>query len=317
MSGNPQVLHIGFSKCASTYLRALFRAHPGIHLVFKSGFFTPFLAEDMTFEEYQKLFRQDHDILNVESDEHLILPGIHPVLGVRATSLGEFALVADRIRSFLPDVRIVMVIRNQPSLIVSRYSEFLIAGGSLSFEEFADELLGKGAGQNLWYQNYYRQLIGILEDRFPRANLLILLQEAMRGDTRRTAADISRFLGLRDDLQLQEGLRSERRSLSLAGMTLLAWMNKLTVTRPSFGGAPPTTRIPLSMFQNLVRAVRALDYYVLAHISPSSSKVLTADRAREILDYFRKDNLALQDYFGLDLAPLGYLAEEAQSLDNR
>jgi len=303
----PQVLHIGFSKCASTYLRALFRAHPAIHLVFKSGFFTPFLATGMTFAEYQALFSAEPGVINVESDEHLTLPGIHPTLGVRATNLQEFTAVVDRIHDSLPDTRIIMVIRNQASLIVSRYSEYLVTGGSLGFEEFADELLGVAAGDNRWYQNYYRRIIAILEKRFPRAQLLILLQEAMREDTVQTMSRILRFVGVNDNVELREGLRSERRSLSLAGMNVLAALNRPMVARPSIGGEPPETRVPLKLFRNVVRAVRALDYYGLSHLSPKSSSVMPATRSRQILAAFRDDNLALQDYFGRDLSRLGYL----------
>jgi hypothetical protein len=125
---HPQVLHIGFSKCASSYLRALFRAQPSIHMVFKSGFFTPLVSGAMTFAQYQSLFRNEDDILNVESDEHLTLPGVHPHLGVRSTTLREFEAVVDKIKEYTPDVKIMMVVRNQASLIVSRYSEFLIGG---------------------------------------------------------------------------------------------------------------------------------------------------------------------------------------------
>jgi hypothetical protein len=112
-------------------------------MVFKSGFFTPFLRQDMTFSEYQSLFRDEHGIVNVESDEHLTLPGIHPHLGVRTTSLAQVEEVADLIRKHLPDVRILMVVRNQASLIAARYSEYLIRGGSLVFEEFVDHLAGR------------------------------------------------------------------------------------------------------------------------------------------------------------------------------
>lgn len=307
MIRNPQVLHIGFSKCASTYLRALFRAHPDIHLVFKSGFFTPFFAKGITFADYQRHFRVDAGVVNVESDEHLTLPGVHPTLGVRATNLDEFKGVADRIRDHLPDVKIIMVIRNQASLIVSRYSEYLITGGSLEFEEFADELLGESTGSNLWYQNYYRRMIAILEDRFPRDQLLVLMQEVMREDTSATVARILRFMGLNEKTPLRDGLRSERRSLSLTGMKLLANLNRHLVRRASIGGEPPETRVPLPVFRNVVRAVRALDYYAIGHISRKSYAVMTERRSRRILAQFRADNLALQDYFGRDLSALGYL----------
>ena len=305
----PQVLHIGFSKCASTYLRSLFRAHPKIHLVFKSGFFTPYLAREMTFAQYQTLFSDEPSKVNVESDEHLTLPGIHPMLGVRTTVLAEFERVADKIKEFLPDVRIIMVIRNQASLIVSRYSEFLIQGGSLTFEEFAAELIGERKGANEYFQNYYHDIIGILEARFPRENLLILMQEAMREDTPQTTATIGQFMSLGDGLVLKRGLRSERKSLSFAGIAILRWLNRRLVRRPSVGGAPPTTRVPQFVYQNVVRLVRALDYYLLSRFSPGPTRVLTEARRRTIQHQFRCDSLKLQQYFGRDLCMFGYLEE--------
>jgi len=313
MKRHPQVLHIGFSKCASTYLRALFRAHPKIHLVFKSGFFTPFLAKEMTFADYQAFFCNEVAKINIESDEHLTLPGIHPELGVRTTNLAEFARVADRIRRFLPEVKIIVIIRNQASLIVSRYSEFLITGGSLSFEAFASKLMGEDGRENIFYQNYYSEIIKILEERFPRSNLLILLQEAMREDTRRTAITISQFIGLGDILTLTRGLRAERRSLSLAGMQLLRWLNKYLIRRPSMGGAPPISRVPMFVFRNVVRLVRGIDYFGLGRVSRGAASVLEAEHRKGILAHFHDDNLRLQDYFARELRSLGYFSAESMS----
>jgi hypothetical protein len=317
MTRHPKVLHIGFSKCASTYLRALFREHPRIHLVFKSGFFTPFLAKDMTFADYQSFFGNSANLLTVESDEHLTLPGIHPELGVRTTSIEEFAKVADKIRTHLPDVKIIMIIRNQASLIVSRYSEFLIGGGSLIFDEFASKLMGEQRQPNLYFQNYYSRIIQLLEQRFPRSNVLVLLQEAMRGDTREAAITISKFIGLNDVLALKRGLRAERRSLSVAGMTVLRWVNRLFVRRPSFGDVPPVTRLPLFVFKNAVRLVRALDYFVLSRIAPPSSTLVTEERRRTILAHFHDDNLRLQNHFARELESLGYFAADQSATIDR
>jgi hypothetical protein len=262
---------------------------------------------DMSFGDYQRLFRDSPRVVNVESDEHLTLPGVHPVLGVRTTNLMDFEAVANRIRECLPDVKIIMIIRNQSSLLVSRYSEYLISGGSLSFDRFADELLGDAPGQNVWYQNFYHRIIEILEQRFPRENILVLLQEEMRDDMTRTAAIISQFAGLNDTMRIRDGLRSERRSLSAAGMKILASINHVIVRQASVGGARPATRVPYFVFRNVVRAVRALDYYFLAHVSAKSATVMTADRSRRVLNHFREDNLRLQEYFGRNLAVLGYL----------
>lgn len=308
MKSIPSVLHIGFSKCASTYIRALFRANAKVELVFKSGFFTPFLSQEMSFAEYQSLFVRDGAI-TIESDEHLTLPGIHPDLGVRTTNLEEFEAVADKVRAFLPNVRILMVIRNQASLIVSRYSEYLIGGGSLQFEEFASSLMGNEGGPNRYYQNYYFRLIQLLEQRFPKANLLVLVQEAMREHSDQMATRISQFVAMEDTNDLPKGLRSERRSLSHLGMKTLRNLNRYMVVRPSHGGTAPVTRVPLAIFTNVVRLVRAIDFHLLRHVSPASSKVLTELRRRSILRHFEEDNLSLQAYFGVDLQRFGYFAD--------
>jgi hypothetical protein len=309
----PQILHIGFSKCASTYLRALFRAQPSVHMVFKSGFFTPFLQKDMTFAQYEALFRDDSGVINIESDEHLTLPGIHPQLGVRTTSLEQFEQVANAIRQHLPHVKIIMIIRSQASLIVSRYSEYLITGGSLGFDELADRLMDDGSGRNLYFQNYYSRIVDILENRFPRSNLLVLLQEAMREDPDRTATVITDFLTVDSLHEMKGGLRSERRSLSLAGMRVLRLLNRMLVKRSSVGGEPPTTRIPISIYQFVVKVLRAVDYYVLGRFSPGSSTLLTEDRRRAILAHFEVDNLRLQERLGMDLRALGYVVDGGTS----
>jgi Sulfotransferase domain len=304
---HPQVLHIGFSKCASSFLRAVFRAQPRIHLVFKSGFFTPLISGDMTFAQYQALFRDESGILNVESDEHLTLPGVHPELGVRSTTLHEFETVVDKIKQYIPDVRIMMVIRNQASLIVSRYSEYLIGGGSLEFKDFACRLLDDGHGKNLYYQNYYSRLVSMLRQRFPEAQLLILLQEAMREDSVRSLAMISEFLGLNGLEDMKKGLQSERRSLSLAGMWVLRIINQLIVKRSSVGSAPPTVRVPQPIYRFIVNVVRAIDFYLLAHVSPEPSVLLTESHRRAVLAHFRDDNIRLQETLRVDLRALGYL----------
>jgi hypothetical protein len=307
MRKNPQVIHIGFSKCASTYLRALFRGHPRVHLAFKTGYFTPFLAGTLTFKQYQAFFNDDPGVVNVESDEHLTLPGIHPVLGVRTTNLGELAQVADKIREALPDVRLILVVRNQASLLASRYSEFLIRGGSLSFDDFADALLGRTSGVNDHFQNFYFQIVRLLEQRFSREQLLVLLQEEMREDTASTIDRISRFCGLDTPLAMQKGMLSERRSLSVAGMRLLASINRVLVRQSCIGDAPPRTRIPLVAYLTVVNTVRALDYYLLRHMSADAKSLLTKERVREIQEAFASDNLDFQEHLAKDLARMGYL----------
>ena len=129
----------------------------------------------------------------------------------------------------------------------------------------------------------------------------------MREDEPRLTRTISRFAGLKDNLGRTKGLRSERRSLSFVGMSLLRWVNQKLVVKPGFGGGPPTTRLPYFVYRNIGRAVRALDYYVLARVSPASAHALTPALRHLLMAHFEEDNRKLQAYFGSDLVKYGYL----------
>ena len=311
-SAKPQVLHVGFSKCGSSYLRAFFSAHPKIDLVWKSGFFTPEFftpnpSRPTSFAEYQAMFGSQAGLLPVESDEHLTMPSVHPALGVRGTNIADFERLMNRISQLLPGAKIIMVIRNQASLMLSRYSEYLIAGGKVGFEEFATGLMGVRGEGNHFFQNYYFEMISILRRHFAPDQLLILIQEEMSADMSLTEKAVADFLGVGEPLVVKRTFLSERKSLSLSGMQCLRLLNRGLVEQSSFAGAPPVTKCPWFVYHNLVRAVRAVDYLVLGRFSASSSGLLTDGRRKSVLAHFRADNLRLQEYFGRDLTRMGYL----------
>jgi hypothetical protein len=89
-SSRPDALHVGFSKCASTFLQNFFQGHPGIFLVNQSHFFAPFETGNYDRGEkgYLDLFSDAQpDQVKLESDEHICLPLFHPVLAAAATTL--------------------------------------------------------------------------------------------------------------------------------------------------------------------------------------------------------------------------------------
>ena len=309
----PQVLHIGFSKCGSSYLRALFRGHPGINLVWKSGFFTPSLytsnpSRPTTLDQYRAMFDKREGLLTVESDEHLTMPSVHPRLGVRGTNIADFERLVGVIARLLPGAKIIMIIRNQPALLVSRYSEYLIAGGKLEFDEFVSQLMGYDGDGNCYFQNYYEMMIDVLARHFSSEQLLILAQEEMASDIAAMTANIARFLTLSDPFVAASGFLSERKSLSLGGMSVLRAVNRFLVRQSSFAGAPPLTRGPWFVYHNIIRAIRLFDHMVLGQVSGRSSSLLTKEVRRSLLEHFEPHNRLLKRHFNGDLVAMGYLA---------
>ena len=159
----PEVLHVGFSKCASTFLQAFFESHPQIYLVNQSHYFSPF---QMDFYHkgkgwYSTLYQQaGKDQKKLESDEHIIMPLLHPILQSAATTIDSVKEVTERMIETNPSVKVILIVRNQLSLMVSRYSEFLLCGGKNDFETFVEEQLSCSKDGRNYYENFYFQILG-------------------------------------------------------------------------------------------------------------------------------------------------------------
>jgi len=306
---SPDALHIGFSKCASTFLQAYFEGHPEIFLVNQSHYIAPFSFSEYPDgkDRYLQLFDgAGSDQVSIESDEHMVLPLFHPVLGVAGTTLESVREMCARIKSLSPAGKIVMVVRNQVGLLVSRYSEYVLCGGSGSMDEYVSEILQSSADGTNYYQNFYAQILDILQLEFGQANVLLLLQEDLAVNEAATIAALSEFLGVEPTRPGDRDMISRRTGLSKLGIRVVRGLNKLVVKRPKQSYKEAEVRIPFLVYKVIQRLLRVADYYLPVAIKGDKSGVLSKDAERQIEDMFRDDNRRLSDLLGRDLAALGY-----------
>lgn len=305
----PDALHVGFSKCASTFLQAFFESHPKIFLVNQSHFFAPF--EYSRFpdgsNEYRRRFEgAAADQVKLESDEHILLPLFHPVLSAAATTLESVTEASARMKSIAREAKIIMVIRNQLDLITSRYSEYILGGGTGSFGFFVDEFLCCGTDGVNYYQNYYSRIIDILQADFGPGNVLVLLQEELSRDEPSFIAKLCGFLGVPVRQPERHTLAARRVGLSELGVRVVRNFNRVLVTRQEMSTRKAEVRIPYLAYKLMQRSLRIADYYLPKSIKGDRNSIVTGEVRDRIRSEFREDNARLAEKLRLDLSSLGY-----------
>jgi len=308
-SSIPDALHVGFSKCASTFLQAFFQEHPNVFLVNQSHYFAPFAYSSFSRgeDEYLRLFQgAQTGQVKLESDEHILLPLFHPVLEAAATTLDSVVEVSSRIKSIQPDAKIIIVIRNQTDLIISRYSEYILGGGKCEFDEFVSEFLQCSKDGVNYYQNYYSKIIKIFQADFAADKVLVLLQEELARDERSTIERLSNFLEINVRRPSQRGMVSRRVGLSSLGIRTMRAINKVVVTRPKRSFNEAQVRIPFLLYKIVQRVLRIADFYLPKTLKGDKNTILTPAIEARIRDEFSEDNANLAELMAKELPKLGY-----------
>ncbi|MBK7379708.1 MAG: sulfotransferase domain-containing protein [Ignavibacteriales bacterium] len=308
MNNLPDAIHIGFSKCGSTFLQAFFRQHPEIYLTHKLHFFSPFPFSnyDKGIEYYSSFFPNSAGKVKIDSDEHIILPIYHPKLGSAATTKESVIEVCNKINETVPSIKIILVIRNHKSLLLSRYSEYLLGGGKSKFKVFVDENLSCSLDHKNYFQNYYADIITTLYQFFGKSNVLVLLQEELQKNGDKTIESLCSFLNIKIYYPAVKKIREKRIGLSLKGMKLMRLLNIMLVIKPELFITKTRTRSPYWIYKSALRLVRLFDYYLPNSMKGKRNKLLTPDLVNQINTTFEKDNKELASLLGKNINQLGY-----------
>ena len=309
MKSRPDALHVGFSKCASTFLQHFFESHPDIYLINQSHFFAPFDFSDYPrgTDKYRRLYEGASDSqVALESDEHILLPLFHPVLLAAATTMDSVTEVAGRIKAVAPSARIIMVVRSQANLIVSRYSEYILGGGTRDFEGFVSEFLQCSTDGVNYFQNYYARIARIFFEAFGEKNVLVLTQEGLSRDEEATIARLCRFLGVPMRRPARADSISRRVGLSRLGITVMKAFNRLVVRRQEMSSRRADVRIPYLLYKILQRMIRMADYYLPVSLKGDKNAVMSTGMRARIREIFAEDNENFSSLIGTDLKKFGY-----------
>lgn len=288
-----EIIHIGFSKSASTFLQSIFSNSDEITYKYKSKRYS---LIDKQVEEVHSLLQKPI----LESDEHIVLPSWHPELQrTRMTRIDDLYKVFSKIKSITAKPKIIMVVRDQKSLILSRYSQFVVgSGGYLDLQSFIRKMLGEDG--LCFYENYYGLITKMLFDCFGQENVHVMFYEDLKLSGKELVQKLNHFTGLNFDYQPPK-FKSQRKGLSARGLKILASINKILVSNEQPDSSKVRTRIPHSIYSLIIKTVRVLDSWF-----PSKKLALTEEQLKEIENKFYKDNQLLAQITGRDIKKLGY-----------
>ena len=184
------LLHIGYPKTATNFLRAWFDAHPQI--AFKRGGFAGFAR--LPDIAAPAALSAEPPRLRVSSSELLATPHAEVTRSVRYARPGE-AFAADQARvcatlaGLFPNAEVLIVTRGFRSMILSSYSQYVRTGGTQSLAEFA----ASGRANGAWH---YDRLVSAYADAFGRDRLILLPWELLRDRPAEFVSQLEKRFGL-------------------------------------------------------------------------------------------------------------------------
>lgn len=317
-------IHAGFPKCASTTLQEhLFSRHPALqHFPYpvKSGKYGQALSADVRetgirfFDQLLNADRLQYDpaearrLLKAYVLDRLE-PGKIPVLSherlVSEVPHADRTLRAARLRELFPDpwkVRIVMVLRNQPDAIRSRYN----ASPSDPFCQ-SPYSVSSPMGPEPWLawqeENLHRGFLGILDyhalarfyaDLFGRENLGIFLFEEFVREKPLFVEKLAGFMGIDGDeaLALLSRAHSNKSTRPPWHATYVALKSKGPLKNLSLGRYLPAPLVHTVM--NLL------------HRKSAPAPGFSPEQRERIRRMYKDSNTRLQEHFGLPLEKYGY-----------
>jgi hypothetical protein len=227
------LLHIGYAKTATNFLRAWFDAHPQIAFV-PGGFGGFRRIADIAAPAH---LAAEPPRLRATSSELLATPHAEVAKTVGYGRSGETfprdqALVCDTLHELFPGADVLIVTRGFRTMIHSAYSQYVRTGGTDGLAAFARDAQERGA----WH---YDRLIASYAAAFGPERLIVMPWELLRD---RPAEFVGR---LEERLGLDPGpVPAERPNPALSPTQIAAQLRRNRAPRlvrrlPRIGRAPP------------------------------------------------------------------------------
>lgn len=297
-----QLIHIGYPKCASTSLQQFLFDNSAFGFRSPHGAQCTRLLHDLrvvdTFEfdtqidSIRKNYApNDGELVDVYSHEHLLID-----------PYGERSQVREGVRrlsKIFDSPKILLMIREQKSAIVSSYNEHLRRGRTTTFDDFVntkERELGFRPSVCRVYEFKYDRLISYLHETFGTENVLVLPLEMTRSPD--FLPRLYTFLGRPMPEALPETMSETTRTSRKGDLVFLRHFNKLITPSPPHSGS--------LLRRALYGANILLSAVVPDTLYQAKRRKIMATYEREIEGLYTDSNLRTSDLIGIDLAEFGY-----------
>lgn len=216
------------------------------------------------------------------------------------------AWICNRLYETLPDGRVLIVVREQRSMILSNYMQYLKYGGPRSIEGFlASEMDARVPALEPTYW-CYDELVRLYVERFGPERVLVLPYEMLRRAPGEFVARICRFSGVEPPATALAAANRENASQNYVTCTLLRHVSPLIRSSRGNGFAPALLGRRAGQAVHL-GLQKYLGYLVPRALNEYARKRLLARVDAVARSTFPESNRRLAQLTGLELGQYGYL----------
>jgi hypothetical protein len=210
--------------------------------------------------------------------------------------------LADRLYQVFPDARIMIGIREQRSMIISCYNQYVKYGGGCSLKDYVRCKHDPRRPQFRLANFKYHKLIGYYHRLFGQDNVLVQPYEIFRSDPRGYVTTIAEFsdANLADEITFAEKINTAKNSVA---MEVKRRLNPL-IERDSMNGYSPYCIKPLNNPSK--RLVRFLHRAIPQALNTRKERAWETYLADAIADYYSESNQLTSSLIGVDLCEYGY-----------
>jgi hypothetical protein len=304
----PLLIHIGLHKTASTWLQDHFFTSE------ERGFRLPdaprhslveqiVMPDPLSFDAAGLAQHYSDEISSAATQGRTLVLSHERLSGYPSSGGRDRGMIAERLKAAFPDGRILIVFREQQSLIRSMYSQHITDGGVDSLSHFLhtpEPGLGRKPSFTLAMYEFDR-LIALYQRLFGKDRVLALPVELLARDRQDFADRIARFCGQRSVEVPEIERANERRPLLMQQLqrplNMLFYHNELS----------PGALVHIPRFHKRYARFR----WLFDRLSPKSleqrlNRRVQSQIARHVGSYYAESNRRTQELTGLSLAGLGY-----------
>jgi hypothetical protein len=295
----PNFLIIGAAKCGTTSIWHQLEQHPQIFIHPKKQLnFFAFEDEDVDFRGPGRRDSALHSITTIEAYRAQFDGVTNEVAVGEASNLYLYEpKAAERIQYYLPEVKLVAILRHPAERAYSRFLH-LVREGREQITDFARALDEEETRiRDHWWPDFHYLHVGLYHaqlkryfDLFPHDQIKIYLYEDLKSDPLGVMQDLFRFLGVDDTFMPDTTIRYNASGIP-KNRVLHSSLEKLRQVRPVV-----ERFLPEALRQRLLRIAVDINNHNLT--KPRLSREV---RAR-LVEGYREDTLRLQHLLQRDLS---------------
>jgi len=306
------LIHVGYQKTGTTWLQKQIFSQPntGFYMPFDRQEIKKFLIEpfplDFNKEESKPYFSEKYT--------QRVKKNLFPVLSMEQLSgsmyLGGYdsCEVARRIQKVFGQAKILIVIREQASIILSTYGQYIKMGGTSSLKRYLNAQTNSRSGVRGFdlYRYQYHKLIKYYYQLFGRERVLVLPYESFTKDSRKYCSQIQQFCKIYKELPALDESK-QNPSWPMAGIRFMSYSNLLIGSQNRQFTTDPfflSQRKIFRFYKNQVHKI--FNSFSPKRINKNSKKRKLEMIRQTIKDFYKESNQQTTILTGLPLQEYGY-----------